>query len=38
MSPAKIRRGHIGDTLSCFLLFLQRYPVRLCSSDSLQFQ
>ena len=28
MSPAKKRRGHIGDTLSCFLLLLERHPVR----------
>ena len=34
-TPGMKRRGHMGDTLSCFLLLLERYPVRPCSYDSL---
>ena len=38
MSRAEIGRGHIGDTLTCFLVLLERHPVRPCSFGSLQFQ
>ena len=39
MSPRHIRgRGHIGDTLTCSLLFLERHPVRPCSCSLLKFR
>ena len=31
-------RGHIGDTLTYSLLFLERHPVRLCSGSLLRFR
>ena len=33
-----IDRGHIGDTLICFLLFQERHPVRPCSCSLLKFR
>jgi len=37
-SDGSTRRGHIGDTLSCFLLLLQRHPVRSGSCVFLRFR
>jgi len=36
-SPESLKgRGHIGDTIKCFLLLLERHPVRPCSCSVLE--
>jgi hypothetical protein len=36
-SPESLKgRGHIGDRIRCFLLLLERHPVRPCSCSLLE--
>ena len=34
----RLDRGHIGGTIRCFLLLLERHPVRPCSCSLLKFR